>query len=200
MAASTSTASSFGTKTPMSRASRGTEESPPPTRTAKPSRPSLTAPIREMQLISGALQRSAQAAIVYLCLRGRVEVGEHRRQLRELQPVELDVLPRRQLAVAAAVAVRDLADRAELRRGQVPARQLDPEHERPDLRLVVVEAPALQSHDVLLGHGLVPGRDESRQLVPDAERVLFLLQPLDRVSLEDQLPSRLGLVGGARSS
>ena len=35
-------ASSFGTKTPMSRAIRGTEERPPPTRTAKPSRPSWT--------------------------------------------------------------------------------------------------------------------------------------------------------------
>ena len=65
-------ASSFGTKTPMSCAIRGTEESPPPTRTAKPSRPSLaTVPISEMQLISGALQRSAQAEIEYLCLRGR---------------------------------------------------------------------------------------------------------------------------------
>ena len=64
-------ASSFGTKTPMSRAIRGTDESPPPTRTAKPSRPSWTVPISEMQLISGALQRSAQAEIEYLCFRGR---------------------------------------------------------------------------------------------------------------------------------
>ena len=64
-------ASSFGMKTPMSRAMRGTEERPPPTCTAKPSRPSWTVPISEMQLISGALQRSGQAAIEYLCLRGR---------------------------------------------------------------------------------------------------------------------------------
>src|SRR4051812_37275701 len=64
-------ASSLGTKTPMSFAIRGTEERPPPTATAKPSRPSLTVPTSETQLISGALQRSAQAAIEYLCFRGR---------------------------------------------------------------------------------------------------------------------------------
>src|SRR5262249_16702916 len=45
----------------------------------------------------------------------------------------------------------------------------------------------------------VPGRDESRQLVADPERMLLLLQPLDRVPLEHQLPSRLGLLRGARS-
>ena len=55
----------------MSRAIRGTDERPPPTWTAKPSRPSLSVPISEMQLISGALQRSAQAEIEYLCFRGR---------------------------------------------------------------------------------------------------------------------------------
>ena len=69
----TSSASSFGTKTPRSRASRGTDESPPPASTAKPSRPSWIAPTSEMQLISGALQRSRQAEMVILCLRGRSE-------------------------------------------------------------------------------------------------------------------------------
>ena len=63
--------SSVGTNTPRSRAMRGTDASPPPTSTAKPSRPSLTTPTSEMQLISGALQRSGQLAIEYLCLRGR---------------------------------------------------------------------------------------------------------------------------------
>ena len=52
---------------------RGTDESPPPTRTAKPSRPRGPTPTSAMQLISGALQWSAQAAIVILCLRGRSE-------------------------------------------------------------------------------------------------------------------------------
>ena len=74
---------------------RGTDESPPPTSTAKPSRPSWTTPTSEMQLISGALQRSGQLAIEYLCLRGRfahvgvaVELGgrrvDDRRRVEEL--------------------------------------------------------------------------------------------------------------------
>ena len=50
---------------------RGTDASPPPTCTANPSRPSFSTPTSETQLISGALQRSAQLAIEYLCLRGR---------------------------------------------------------------------------------------------------------------------------------
>src|SRR4051794_3543623 len=64
--------SSLGTKTFIGRAMRGTDESPPPTITPNPSRPSsVIVPISEMQLISGALQRSAQAEIEYLCFRGR---------------------------------------------------------------------------------------------------------------------------------
>ena len=42
---------------------------------------------------------------------GRLERGEHLRQRRQLEVVELDVLARRELALAAAEAVRDLADR-----------------------------------------------------------------------------------------
>src|SRR2546423_1681942 len=141
-AVSTAIASSFGTNTPRSRAMRGTEESPPPTLTAKPSTPSCTAPISAMQLISGALQRSAQAAHP----RGR----------------------------------------------DAPARQLDPEHEGPDLRLVVVEAPPLQAHEVLLRHVLVPRGDQRRQLVEHPERTLLLLEPFHRVALQNELPGRLG--------
>src|SRR5439155_14265214 len=58
---------------------------------------------------------------------GRVELVEDLRQRRELQPVELDVLPRGELAVAAAEPVRDRPDRAQLRRAEQAARQLDPE-------------------------------------------------------------------------
>jgi hypothetical protein len=52
---------------------RGTDESPPPTSTPKPSSPSRIAPTRPMQLISGAAQLSAHAVIEILCLRGRSE-------------------------------------------------------------------------------------------------------------------------------
>ena len=47
---------------------------------------------------------------------GGVEPLEDLGQRAELDPVQLDVLARRQLAVAAAERVRDLADRAQLRR------------------------------------------------------------------------------------
>src|SRR5262249_33207755 len=65
---------------------------------------------------------------------------------------------------------------------------LDPQHERPDLGLVVVQPPPLQADDVLLGDLLVAGGDQRRQLVADAERGLLLLDALDRVALEDELP------------
>ena len=110
------------------------------------------------------------------------------RQLPELQVVQLDVLPRRELAVALAVEVRDLADRAQLGRRQLAGRDLDAEHERPDLRLVVVEAPPLQADDVLLGDVLVALRYQRGQLVADPERRLLALEPLDRVALENEVP------------
>src|SRR5207302_625503 len=113
------------------------------------------------------------------------------RQACELQPVELDVLPGGELAVAAPEPVRDLADRAELPGAEQPPGQLDPEHERPDLRLVVVEAPPLQPNQILLGHALVPGGDQSRELVEHPERALLALEALDGVPLEDELPTWL---------
>ncbi len=121
-------------------------------------------------------------------LAGGLEVGEDVGELRELEPVELDVLAGRELAVAAAVEVRGLADRAELGGRELPGRHLHAQHERPDLRLVVVEAPPLEPHDVLLGHALVALRDQRRQLVADAERRLLLLEALDGIALEDELP------------
>ena len=69
----TGIASSSRIHTPRSRAIRGTDDSPPPTRTANPRSPSRITPTSEMQLISGALQRWAHAEIEILCLRGRSE-------------------------------------------------------------------------------------------------------------------------------
>src|ERR1700693_4731498 len=66
-------ACSRGTNTPRSRDKRGVEDCPPPTRIAKPSRPSLRVPTSATQLISGALQWAGEAAVVILCLRGRSE-------------------------------------------------------------------------------------------------------------------------------
>ena len=125
----------------------------------------------------------------------RLEVGEHVRELGELEPVQLDALPRRQLGVAAAVPVGDLADRMQLAGAEDPTRDLHAQHERPDLRLVVVEAPPLEADDVLLRDALVALRDQRRQLLADAERRLVALQALDRVALVDELPVGRRLLG-----
>src|ERR1044072_3347076 len=109
------------------------------------------------------------------------------RQAREREVVELHVLPRRELPGAAPVEVRDLADRAQLLRGDDAARRLHAQHERPDLRLVVVEPPPLEADDVLLVDLLVARRDQRRQLVEDPERALLALEALDGVALEDEL-------------
>ncbi len=114
---------------------------------------------------------------------GRLEVCEHVGQRRELEPVQLDALARRQLCVAPAVAVRDLADGAQLGRREDAVRDLHAQHERADLGLVVVEAPPLEADDVLLRKRLVTAGDQRRQLVPDRERRLVELDPLDGIPL-----------------
>jgi hypothetical protein len=68
-----------------------------------------------------------------------------------------------------------------------------PEHERPDLRLVVVQPPPLEADNVLLRDALVPGGDKRRELVADTQRRLVLIEPFDWVALEHKLPGRLGL-------
>src|SRR5207248_232853 len=109
--------------------------------------------------------------------------SDHLGEGAELEVVELEVLARRELARAAPEAVRELAERAELRAGAEAAGELDPQHERPDLRLVVVEAPPLEADDVLLGYVLVPRGDERGQLAEDAEGALVALEALDGISL-----------------
>ncbi len=122
----------------------------------------------------------------------RVEVREDVGQAVQGQVVELHVLTCRELADALAVAIRDLADRAQLGRLDEAGRQLDAQHERADLRLVVVEAPPLEAHDVFLGHRLVARGDQRRQLVADAEGSLVALDALDGVALVDEVPVGLG--------
>ena len=118
---------------------------------------------------------------------GVAQPVEDGRQRAELEVVQLDRLAGRQLTRSAAVLVRELADRAQLL-GRDPARrQLDPEHERPDLRLVVVGAPPLEPDEILLLDVGVPGRDQRGELVEHRERALLALQSLDRIPLEHEL-------------
>ena len=121
-------------------------------------------------------------------LAGGLEVREDVRELRELEPVELDVLAGRELAVAAAEEIRGLTDRAQLVRRELSGGHFHAQHERADLRLVVVEAPPLEPHDILLGDVFVALGDQRGELLADPERRLFALQALDRVTLENKLP------------
>ncbi len=115
---------------------------------------------------------------------------EHRRQRAELQVVQLDRLPGRQLAGAAPVLVRELTHHAQLLGRDPAGGQLDPEHEGPDLRLVVVEAPPLEPDEILLLDVGVARRDQGRQLAHHRERALLPLQALDGIALEHELQRR----------
>jgi hypothetical protein len=116
-----------------------------------------------------------------------VQPGEHLRQRGQPQVMELDVLARRQLGLTLPVVEREAPDGPELRSGQPPGGELDPQHEGPDLRLVVVEAPPLEPDDILLCDVGVAGRDQRGQLLEHPERPLLALEALDRVPLEHEL-------------
>jgi hypothetical protein len=127
---------------------------------------------------------------------GEPALGENAQDLRqagELQPVKLEVLPRRQLAVAAAEALRDPAEDPQLGRREKAAGQFHPHHEVPELRLVVVQAVPLHAHEVLFGYRFVAGLDHGRQIVNDGEAALLVLQPLHEIALVNQVPGDFGL-------
>ena len=92
-------------------------------------------------------------------------------------------------------SVRDLADRAQLCRRQDPGRDLDAQHERADLRLVVVEAPPLEADDVLLGDALVALAISAGSSSRIPSGCLFALQALDGFRLRraprSRVPSRV---------
>ena len=69
------------------------------------------------------------------------EVGHGVRQLLELDPVELDVLPRREVAVAAIVAARDMREHAHLVGRQRAVGDGDPQHVGVKLQIDAVHQP-----------------------------------------------------------
>src|SRR5439155_21633382 len=76
-------------------------------------------------------------------------------------------------------------------RGEDSCRNLHPEHERAELRLVVVQPVPLEAHDVLLRDVQVVTPGQLRDLMDDPDRCLLLLQTLDRVLGQDLVPRRL---------
>ncbi len=61
------------------------------------------------------------------------ELGENVGYVLELRPVELQVLPRREVAVAAVVRAGDVGEGAQLRGREEPVRNRDPQHRRVPL-------------------------------------------------------------------
>ncbi|MGY4484948.1 hypothetical protein ACVWWR_004139 [Bradyrhizobium sp. LM3.2] len=77
------------------------------------------------------------------------EISQRIRQFGELDPVELDVLPRGEMAVAAVVFARDMGERPQLVRRQRPVRDRDAEHVGVQLQVDAVLKP--QDLELVLG-------------------------------------------------
>ena len=69
------------------------------------------------------------------------EIGHGVGQFLELDPVELDVLPRGEMAVAAIVAARDMRQHAQLRRRQRAVGNGDAQHVGVQLQIDAVHQP-----------------------------------------------------------
>ena len=69
------------------------------------------------------------------------EIGQRIRQIGELDPVELDVLPRGEMAVAAVVSPRDMGEPAQLLRRQRAVGNRDAEHVGVQLQIDAVLQP-----------------------------------------------------------
>ena len=80
----------------------------------------------------------AVAAGLHAVQAGAREVGHGVRQLCELDPVELDVLPRGEMAVVAVVAARDVGEHAHLLRRQGAVRNGDAQHVGVELQIDAV--------------------------------------------------------------
>ena len=66
------------------------------------------------------------------------ELGQDVGHLLDMRPVELDVLARREVAVAAVVGAADVGERAQLPRRQLPVRDRDPQHWRMLLNIKAI--------------------------------------------------------------
>src|SRR5918994_869921 len=96
----------------------GVRPSPPPTSTSKPISPApLRCRRRPMSWILMAARSWSDAVTAGLDAvhADGSEVGHRVRKLRELDPVELDVLARREVAVAAVIFAGDMRQHAHLR-------------------------------------------------------------------------------------
>ena len=80
---------------------------------------------------------------------GAGEVRHGVRQILELDPVELDVLPRGEMPVVAVVAAADMGEHAQLVGRQRPVGNRDPRHVGVELQIDAVHQP--QRLELVLG-------------------------------------------------
>jgi hypothetical protein len=111
------------------------------------------------------------------------EIGECIRQFGELDPVELDVLPRGEMAVAAVVFARDMGERPQLVRCQRAIGNRDAEHVGVQLQINAVLKP--QDLEFVLGElaGQAPLHlvAELRDALVDERAVDFIVSIHKRV-------------------
>src|SRR5713226_7638179 len=129
-----------------------------------------------------------------------VAATAHRREPGPLEPLEdlgemierhvmqLEILPRGQLALVAAILLGDFTDRPQAFRAQAPARNFDAHHEGADLGLIVIHPKPLKPDDVLLGELVVRRVHQALPLTGQLGREKLMLQPLNRVALEYGFP------------
>ena len=89
--------------------------------------------------------------------------------------MELDVLTGGDVADVAGVGAGHLADLAELGRGELPAGDLDADHEVPVVGSLTVDAVPLESLELVLGDVVVVHPGVAHQILPDVQAVLLAL-------------------------
>ena len=115
---------------------------------------------------------------------GQADLVEGREDVRHVlqpQPVELDALPGGDVGEGAAVADREVGDRPQLPRVQLPVRDAHPQHEVAVLLGPLrVDAPPLREGQVVrLERGEAAVACRVDEIVDDVEPVLPFLDPLD---------------------
>ena len=94
----------------------------------------------------------------------RCKLGQNIRAIGECRPVELDVLPCREMAIAAIVAPRDEGELAHLARRQSPIRHGDAQHIGVQLQIDAVHEA--QRLELILGQF---AREAPRDLIAEAK-------------------------------
>ncbi len=100
------------------------------------------------EMIGGDVAHAVAAGLDRVHL-DRRQLGQDVRHVLEPRPVELDVLPRGEMAVASVILAADVRERAQLGRRQQAVRNRNPQHRRVFLDVQAV--PQAQRPELVLG-------------------------------------------------